>query len=464
MLSQPRRRLTLPVEILNREFDAKVLLACFAAERGFTVIIGSKREIHLKVGSLPRSIYLAINLSDRNITIDELLNKLGHTIAGGDEEGVVYTAPEVYIKEKVGPVVFKKPELFFAWGPENAHNWKNYSGYTGAPIHVTGNPRIDLLRPELRSFWSDGVRDIRDRFGHFILVNSNFQKLNNYREGKGLERQTLENAKIDPSSVDASELGMANHRHTLFQNFQEMVAAVAKAHPERSIVIRPQPSERKETWLQATADCSNVHVVFEGTVVPWLLAADVVIHNSCTTGMESYLLGVPVVAYRPVTSEQFDKKLPNNLSHQAFDLEGLLTLIESLTAGKLSPDPDVSRAQKQLLERHVAAVDGTLAAERIVTVLENFDNEWSNEPAPRISSYLMGKLEAATRRYKREYNARFHRKQANRSERFRYLRHIFPEIELGEVESRVDRLRKTLNRFSKVRVHQVENGIFEVTS
>ena len=464
MLSQPRRRLTLPVEILNREFDAKVLLACFAAERGFAVIIGSKREIHLKVGSLPRSIYLAINLSDRNITIDELLNKLGHTIAGGDEEGVVYTAPEVYIKEKVGPVVFKKPDIFFAWGPENAHNWEHYSEYNGAPIHITGNPRIDLLRPELRPFWSDQIRDIRDRFGHFVLINSNFQKLNHYRQGKGIERQTLENAKIHPASVDASELGLANHRYALFQRFKEMAAAVAQAHPDRSIIIRPQPSENKETWRQATTGCSNVHVIFEGTVVPWLLAADVVIHNSCTTGMESYLLDVPVVAYRPVTSEHFDKKLPNSLSHQAFNLEELQTLIESLINDKLSPDPDVVRAQKQLLARHLAAVDGTLAAERIVAVLEQFDDELTHKPTPRISTYLMGKLQAATRRYKREYNAHFHRKRANRSERFRYLRHIFPEIELSEVESRIDRLRQALNRFSEVKVQQVDHGIFEVTS
>ena len=463
-MPKPRRRLTLPVEIFNREFDAKVLLACFAAERGFSVIVGSKREIHHKMDSLPQSIYLAINLSDRNMTVDELLNKLGHTIAGGDEEGVVYCSPEVYIKEKVGPVVFKKPEIFFAWGPENAHIWKHYSGYSCAPIHITGNPRIDLLRPELRPFWSDQVRDLRDRFGHFILINTNFQKLNNYRQGKGPELQTLENAKADPSSVNESDLGMANHRYALFQGFQEMVAAVAKAHPERSIIIRPQPSESKETWLQATVGCSNVHVVFEGTVVPWLLAADVVIHNSCTTGMESYLLGIPVIAYRPVTSEQFDKKLPNNLSYQAFDLRELQTFIGASVEGKLTLDPNVSVAQTKLIKQYVSSLDGTLASERIVEVLEQFDNEWTEKPDPPVSSYLMGKLQAAFRRYKREFNVRFDGKQTNRSERFQYLRHIFPEIELGEVESRIGRFRKTLNRFSGVKVHQVENGIFEITS
>ena len=52
-MPKPRRRLILPVEIFNREFDAKVLLACFAAERGFSVIFGAKREINLNLASFP---------------------------------------------------------------------------------------------------------------------------------------------------------------------------------------------------------------------------------------------------------------------------------------------------------------------------------------------------------------------------------------------------------------------------
>ena len=100
-MPKPRRRLTIPVEVFNREFDAKVLLSCFAAERGFSVIIGEKHEIKLNLASLPKSIFIPGNLHKRYQVTTTLLNKLGHTLVGSDEEAIVYCSPEVYVKEKI---------------------------------------------------------------------------------------------------------------------------------------------------------------------------------------------------------------------------------------------------------------------------------------------------------------------------------------------------------------------------
>ena len=58
-MREQRQPLIIPCETQSREFDAKLLLACFAAERGFPVIVGSKKEIYLRIGALPRSIFLS---------------------------------------------------------------------------------------------------------------------------------------------------------------------------------------------------------------------------------------------------------------------------------------------------------------------------------------------------------------------------------------------------------------------
>ena len=463
-MSTPRRRLILPVEVFNREFDAKVLLACFAAERGFSVIVGSKREIHLKMDTLPQSIYLAINLSDRNIIVDSLLTKLGHRIAGGDEEGIVYSSPEVYIKEKLGAEVFKKPEIFLAWGPEYRHIWENHSDYQGAPIHITGNPRIDLLRPELRLFWEAQTQKLRKQYGQFILINSNYDRINNHRPGKGEDQQILKAAKADPSSVSAEDLALATYHRDLFQSFQAMASTIAQSFPDHTIVIRPHPSESKASWEEATADCANVQVVFEGNIVPWLLAAQVVIHNSCTTGLESYVLGTPVIAYRPLTSDQFDRPLPNSLSQQAFTLDELQTLVGISVKGGYEPDPSVSATQQTLIQQYIAFLEGPFASEKIVEVLEQFDNSLNDQPAMNMRAYLSGKTQAVWRRIKRQYNASFHMGNNNRQERHQYLRHIFPDIELTDVESRVENFQKILNRFQNLQTRRVTKGIFEVTA
>ena len=460
----PRRRLILPVEVYNREFDAKVLLACFAAERGFSVIVGSKREIHLKMDTLPQSIYLAINLSDRNIVIDTLLQKLGHRIAGGDEEGIVYSSPEVYIKEKLGPEVFKKPEIFLAWGPENRRIWETHSNYQGAPISITGNPRIDLLRPELRPFWEVQTQNLRERYGRYILINSNYDRINNHRPGKGEDQQILRAAKTDPSSISEEELAIATYHRDLFQRFQAMASAIAHSYPDHTIVIRPHPSESKAAWVEATADCSNVQVVFEGNIVPWLLGAQVVIHNSCTTGLESYVLGTPVIAYRPLTSDRFDRTLPNSLSQQAFTLDELQTLISIFVKGNYQPDPNVSAKQKTLIQQYIAFLEGPFASEKIVEVLEQFDNTLADKPVTNLPTYLTGKTETVWRRIKRQYNASFHMNKNNRQERYQYLNHIFPDIELRDVGNRIENFQLILNRFKGLATRRITKGIFEVTA
>jgi hypothetical protein len=58
LLSKPA--LLIPVQNQVRELDAKLLLACIAARRGVSSIIGLHREIDFRIASFPRGIYLIL--------------------------------------------------------------------------------------------------------------------------------------------------------------------------------------------------------------------------------------------------------------------------------------------------------------------------------------------------------------------------------------------------------------------
>lgn len=457
-----RRYLVFPVEIFNREFDAKILLSCFATERGFSVIIGEKRQIQLNLASLPPCIYLPTNLHNRNHTTTHLLGQLGHMLAGWDEEAIVYCSPEVYVKEKVGSVVFSQPNLFLAWGPENARIWKSQPDYNRKPVYITGNPRVDLLRPELRPYWESQVQSIHDQFGRIILINTNFGKLNNFRPNKGDEKKSLDRAKISPSDVDEGELGMARHRLALFQHFQEMIGPVAAAFPTHTILIRPHPSENHETWKRAASGHTNVRVQIDGHVIPWLLAADVIIHNSCTTGLEGFILNRPVFAYQPVSSDRFDKRLPNAVSRRATSTGELIEFLRSSlkSTGETAHHND-SETSMQLVEQYLASLHGPFASENIVSALETFNDSYSH-PAPDWKSVLAAKSHALGRKFQRQFNARFRMGNPNRAQRYEYLHHIFPEMTLGQIEERLERFQSVLKRFEQTRVKALRDNIFEI--
>ena len=82
------KNLIVPVEIQIREFDAKLLLSCFAAEKGFTVFIGNKYEIHKSIDLLQPAIYLGKGL--RSSPIYELNKSFFNPVVAWDEEGLVY--------------------------------------------------------------------------------------------------------------------------------------------------------------------------------------------------------------------------------------------------------------------------------------------------------------------------------------------------------------------------------------
>jgi len=206
-------------------------------------------------------------------------------------------------------------------------------------------------------------------------------------------------------------------------------------------------------------------VVHEGPVTPWLLAAGVIVHNSCTTGVEAYQLGNLAIAYQPVTSKRFEISLPNKLSRQVFDLEALREAVSAALLGETDEDPGSSTARRELAGRYFAPTNGRLASQRAVAILEELDDAQDMRKTPPLHTYLSGKSQAMHRRFKRQYKA-FLRGSRGPTRHFRHAfhRHIFPETTVADVEARIARFQLALERFSAVSVRSRSKNVFEITS
>jgi len=109
----------IPSEIQTREFDAKLLLACFLAESGVDVYVGARHEIHANIHHLPPSIYVAKDFRDTSVQIFNILSLLGHRIVAWDEEGLITHEPELYYRRRVAKKAISKVQEFYAWGENN---------------------------------------------------------------------------------------------------------------------------------------------------------------------------------------------------------------------------------------------------------------------------------------------------------------------------------------------------------
>ncbi len=209
--------LIIPVENQVRELDAKLLISGVAAERGFPIILGSRAFVHFKVASVPRGVYLAKSMRSLSTRMFRILRALGHEIVAWDEEGLVRFAGSEYYRRRLSPEALREVSHLIVWGEDNAEALRGYPGYHGAPIHVIGNPRIDLIRPELRGFYAEDAERLRARYGDFLLINTNFGQTNHYFPRLGEMRAVVEGR--GPDAGNAFDVGLGRMKLKLFEHF-----------------------------------------------------------------------------------------------------------------------------------------------------------------------------------------------------------------------------------------------------
>jgi surface carbohydrate biosynthesis protein len=446
--------LIIPVETQIREMDAKLLLACVAAEHGFPVVIGSRAFLHFRVNAIPRGVYLAKSMRKLSIKMFGILKKLGHDIVAWDEEILLREADSEYYRWRLSPVTMREISHLIAWGPDDAQTFRNYPGYHGAPIHIVGNPRIDLMRPELREFYRSDVDAIHRRFGDFVLVNTNFNKVNHFYPNLSELKTAI--TKEGTEAANQFDIGKGRHKLALFNYFQKMLPTLCNSVGRFNVVVRPHPSENQEPWHAIAAQCHNLHVTNEGNVIPWLIAAKAIVANGCTTQVESAILGIPAVNYQPVKSETFDYKLPALVSRCAFSLDELCSTVNDILEERLGPLEYAKR--RSLLDHHIASLDGPLAAERIVGVLETGGYNTQQPQAAPLSDYVHGWIQNSVRTLGKRIN--MHR--PGHRNNISYHAHRFPDISVSEIMKKVECMGKLLNRFDDIRVKQTSKHIFTI--
>jgi surface carbohydrate biosynthesis protein len=458
--------LLIPVENQVRELDPKLLLACIAARKGFSSIIGSRREMEMRIDQFPRSIYLSKSMTVRSLLFFWAASKFGHDIITWDEEALVHLPPETYYSRRLHPSAIRYVSNLFAWGEDNAELWRQYPALPeGIPIHITGNPRGDLLRPELHAYYAAEMEAIRKEYGNFILINTNFNHVNAFGPDMNLfkpVKKAGQKPRFGRAARGMSRLyaeGLRDHKLAVFADFQRMIPELEKSFKNHNIVIRPHPTESHEIYREIAARCQRVKVTNDGNVVPWLLSAKALVHNGCTTGVEAFVMRIPAVSFRGTVNETYDNgfyRLPNMLSHQCFTFEELRETLKQILEGSLGP-PE-GDGLRRTLQHHLAGQDGPLACERVVDVLEKMAADRSNSPAPglvqRCERWVIASGLGLLRRIKSKLPGSHNRPE--------FQRHRYPGIPIEEFQTRLVRFQRLLGDGTRIELEPLTATIYRL--
>jgi hypothetical protein len=246
--------------------------------------------------------------------------------------------------------------------------------------------------------------------------------------------------------------GFIESQRRAFDAFRRLLPLLAAEFPSHTLVVRPHPSENRDTWRALAKGLKNAVVDAEGNVIEWILAAEVVLHSSCTTGIEAFYLDVPAIGWRNGPDDRFEQPLPNALSLHAFTDGDVMDHVHDAVTRRggnpMRQDPEAHR----IAAENVAGMEGLLACERILEGLDTLDCRRQHRP-------LTEKLD----RWARDKAAEIrHYVETRGSEDLSYDRQKFPGLSQPEVDAVQGRLRAITGRFEGVGITPVCDSCFLV--
>ncbi len=448
------KTLLIPVESQVRELDGKILLACTAAEKGYRAIIGSRAYIHYYSSRTRNAIYIAKSMRRFSDRMFGILHDLGHRIVAWDEEALVRLPDNEYYLHRLSPNNFKHIDHLFAWGESNATVLKQYPGYQGQPIHLFGNPRVDIIRPELREYFRPEVDKITQQYGDFLLINTNFGQVNHFINTQG-KKEASRDKNFDAKFRNNYMSNRFSHKQKLFDYFKELIPSLSKQFPNINFIVRPHPSENLGSWRDLLSENNNVHVVNNGNVIPWIIASSGLISNGCTTSIEASILEKPTLGYYPISNLETDDALPKALCDVCTTDQQLYSLIDSIVSGtyKTSIKKDV------ILSQHISNISGSFSTDQIIDTLHY---SYASNIFKEISlvSRVKGILHNEARTFVKHLNST--RKSHRNSNE--YHKHRFPGIDKNYLLNRVKRLNRLTNRFNNINIEALSNNVYAITT
>jgi surface carbohydrate biosynthesis protein len=377
--------LYLAVENRTRELDAKILLGGTLAARGVTIVLGQQWLMSANMFRMPGGVFFFKGMNRIQVVNMERARKAGHFVVANDEEAVG-AADYDFIMRDVSSDVHKVCQLILCQGERQQRALGGMMPMLKDHMPIVGNPRLDLVRSDFGELYRADAETIRQRYGRFILINTNLGGINSAWGSTARYFRVLINIGwIDPKNRENMELyreHIAFDRLNLIE-IRRLIAMLRRAFNDRDIIVRPHPAENLAAWENAYRDVPGVKIVHEGSHMPWILASDILVHTGCTTGLEAQVAGHPAISIRPGTSRWRDFYISNRVNIIAGDAGAAAHMVEDF----LRRDPDMFRRANPGLMAVVAeyfeGITGRFAFQRTADAL--FDLFRDN---PRLGRYV----------------------------------------------------------------------------
>lgn len=321
----------IPLEIVDREINYKLLLAKDLAEKNYEVFLGLKSSINKFI---IKNKHKNIILFDKGLTVTKkdyykFLKRQGIKILVLDEE-IINISPrisETILLSKfdrkvlafVDHICLPKIELltFFK-------NKKEYSKYINK-FSVTGHPKFDLYLPENIQYLYKLSNYIK--YNKYFLIICSFVHYNNIVSLESDIKLHKYYYKEKNDLLIKNYYEVYKYQERVFNEFEKLINLLNKKHPTKTIIIRPHPSERLDIYESRFNKLKNIKIIKDNPVEEWLLKAEQVIHHDSTTVLDLVYNNKKAISFLPFGEKDFLQSSAINSSNKAYNSNEVIRFI-----------------------------------------------------------------------------------------------------------------------------------------
>lgn len=441
-----------PIETLSREFDYKLAIAhkICSNNRKCRVYIGSVVGVHNLISDFKNGLYVSKTIfTSTNPKINKQRHKTfkeaGFDIIHLHEEGGVFLGEYDDWAESLRKLydieIFDEGDVVCVWGEaqkeiEEKRNPKNIS------IEVTGNPRFELNKA-FSHLYEKNVQSLKRQYGNFILVNGNFAMAN-----FGGSFKSLIDYCYDPLKEYNENLSWIMRWFLIetgrMYGMVELVLRAARELPDINFIYRPHPSELLTKYDDIFHDIPNVFVVREGPVNQFIIASIGIVHDGCTTALEAYKSGKPILNYKPKSgSSEIDLYLPNQVGYSTRQIEEALDYMRLMAKGSILKEDEDFESKALSLLYNLGAED---SFQKYFNVIQRKIDKADDMKSKAPSVFLIQKK--YLKRYLRLHLSALKNKLTNnqiKQKRDNYLLNKYPGIGKKELKYKLGQLNESDN-------------------
>lgn len=366
---EKRRWVIVPIEVMLRELPSRLLLACGAAARGYHVIIGREARIIQHISRLPLGVVVEKSICFHREARVISFHEMGHQICNSDEESdFIYNSPENFASTRMNKSTLEATSAYFCWSEGQRSLLSQAYPEFQEKFVPTGTCRTDIWRKEFRSVFDDDVRSISERFGPYILFNSNFSYSVEAEKRDAMMSEVVNSPLVKDDDDRDSYVRMMKGNYENLDIYREILPKIVEWFPSHRLIIRPHPVENEDFWRRVVAGVPRAVVVREGVVTPWILGADVMVHHGCMTAIETTLLGRPAIFFGPAPDPAQDNSIGAQASLRTTTEAELRAAIAEAISGGFEED-----RFRSTLEPYFASLEGRFSYERILDAIDRLD-------------------------------------------------------------------------------------------